>query len=56
MTLKNNIQNFLQKHISPHSQKRTIHMFHTFILINVKNQFTLNQDQAKPHISQSKII
>ena len=36
--------------------KRTIHMFHTFTLLNVKNQFTLNQDQAKPYISQSKII
>ena len=37
-------------------QKRTIHMFHTFTLLNVKNQFTLNQDQAKPYISRSKII
>ena len=54
--IKNNIQNFLQKHISPNLQKRTIHMFHTFTLLNVKNQFTLNQDQAKPYISQPKII
>ena len=31
-------------------------MFHTFTRLNVKNQFTLNQDQAKLYISQSKII
>ena len=53
---QNNIQNFLQKQNSLHLQKRTIHLFHTFILLNVKNQFTLNLDQAKLYISQSKTI
>ena len=56
MTYKEQHSKLPQKHISPHLQKRTIHMFHTFILLNVKNQFTLNQDQAKPYVFQSKII
>ena len=34
--MKNNIESFLQKQTSPHLQIRTIHIFHTFTLINVK--------------------
>ena len=36
--------------------EKTIHLFHTFILLNVKNQFTLNLDQAELYIFQSKTI
>ena len=45
-------------HFSTFTEKHYLYiwMFHTFILLNVKNQFTLNQDQAKPYIFQSKII
>ena len=56
MTYKEQHSERPTKHTSAHLQKRTIHMFHTFILLNVKNQFTLNQDQAKSYIFQSKII
>ena len=38
-----------------HLLKRTIHIFHTVIPLNVKNQFTSNQDQERPYTSQSKI-
>ena len=37
-------------------QKRITHIFPTSILINVKNQSTLNQDQEKPYNSQLKTI
>ena len=30
--------------------------FPTFVLLNVRNQFTLNQGQEKPYISQLKTI
>ena len=39
-----------------HLQKKSIHIFLTFILLNVKNQFTLNHGQEKPYISQLKTI
>ena len=39
-----------------HLQKKIIHIFLTFILLNVRNQFTLNQGQKKPYISQLKTI
>ena len=46
MTSKNNIQNSPQKkNVFRHLLKKTIYIFHTFILLNVKNQFTSNQDQ-----------
>ena len=41
-------------HISQHLQKRITHISHTFILLNVKNQFTLNQDQERLYSSQLK--
>ena len=40
----------------PHLQKKITHMFLTFILLNLRNQFTLNQGQEKPYISQLKAI
>ena len=40
----------------PHLQKKITHTSLTFILLNVKNQFTLNQVQEKPYISQLKTI
>ena len=36
--------------------EKDYHIFLTFILLNVKNQFTLNQGQEKPYISQLKTI
>ena len=33
----------------------TTHIFHTFILSDVENQFTSNQDHEKPYIFQLKI-
>ena len=56
MTYKKNTQNSLQKHISQHSQKKITHISHTFILLNVKNQFTSNQDQERLYTSQLKTI
>ena len=44
-----------KKHF-PHLQKKITHIFLTFILLNVKNQFTLNPGQEKPYISQLKTI
>ena len=41
---------------STHLQKKITHIFLTFILLNVRNQFTLNQGQEKPYISQLKTI
>ena len=56
MTYKKNIQSFQQKLHFLHLQKKIIHIFLTFILLNVRNQFTLNQSQEKPYIFQLKII
>ena len=56
MTYKKQLSNIPTKTLFSTFTKRSIHMFHTFILLNVKNQCTLNQDQANPYISQSKII
>ena len=39
-----------------HLQKKNTHIFHTFILLNVKNQFTSNQGQGRLYTSQSKNI
>ena len=36
--------------------EKITHIFLTFILLKVKNQFTLNQGQEKPYISQLKTI
>ena len=44
-----------KKNTFQHSQKKVTHIFHTFILLNVKNQFTLNQGQERLYISQLKI-
>ena len=52
----NNIQSSQQKQHFPHLQKKITHIFLTSILLNVKNQFTLNQGQEKPYISQLKTI
>ena len=41
---------------SSHLQKKITQVFLTFILLNVRNQFTLNQGQEKPYISQLKTI
>ena len=54
--IKNNMQNFLQNHKLQHLQKKIIHRSHTFILLNVKNQFTSNQDQERLYTSQLKTI
>ena len=37
-------------------KRRTTQIFHTFILLNVKNQFTSNQDHERLYTPQSKII
>ena len=54
LTHKEQHPNFLQKHISPQLQKKIIHISHTFILLNVKNQFTSNQHQERLYTSQLK--
>ena len=52
----NNIQSSQQKQHFPHLQKKITQKFLTFILLNVRNQFTLNQGQEKSYIFQLKTI
>ena len=47
---------FLQKFKNIFHFLEITHIFLTFILLNVKNQFTLNQVQEKPYISPLKTI
>ena len=59
---KQNFMTYIEQHPKlpkqqfPHLQKRITHIFLTSILLNVKNQFTLNRGQEKPYISQLKTI
>ena len=57
IVIQQNIMTYKEQHPklptkTQHLQKKIIHILHTFIPLNVKNQFTSNQDQEKQYISQ----
>ena len=59
MDFQQNIMTYKEQHpklpiktFFKHLQKRTIHIFHTYILLDVKNQFTSNHDQENLYTSQ----
>ena len=54
MTYKEQHPKLPTKHIFRHLQKRNTHIIHTFILLNVKNQFTSSQDQERLYTSKIK--
>ena len=56
MTYKEQHPKLPTKHNSQHLQKRITHISRTFILLNVKNQFTSNQDQERLYTFQIKTI
>ena len=55
-----NIMTYKEQHpklpTKTHLPKRITHIFHSFILLNVKNQSASNQDQERLYTSQSKNI
>ena len=56
MTYKEQHPKLPTKTHSQQLEKKIIHILHTFIPLNVKNQFTSTQDQEKQYISQKKLF